>query len=194
MADPTTPTAKPWWYSKTVWLNILALLAMAIPAVRDWVAKNPVEPVAVFTALGVIIRFVTSGKISIFGDDDDSSANTDSTGTSVSGGKATGRDTGGAGNGKTHRSGFQWLVAPACALLCLVLPACTVGVDAEGGWSIKPDPLTIDAGLKYLIRHEEDEDGSKGGLVSWEYYDPATGEKIPVEDYAAWGITAGAAE
>lgn len=74
------------------------------------------------------------------------------------------------------------------------LSSCAVGVDSAGGWSIKPDPRTIDAGLKYLIRHEDDQGGSKAGLTQWEYYDPATGEKIPPEDYAAWGITASPAE
>ena len=175
MANEAVPTAKPWWQSKTVWLNVLALLSMAVPAVREWVAKNPVEPLAVFTALGVILRFVTSGRISIFGEDDDSA------------GTSTGRQAGGAANGKTHRSGVPWLVAPACVLV--LLSSCTVGVDSAGGWSVRPDPLTIDAGLKYLIRHEEDEDGSKAGLTQWKYYDPATGEEIPEEDYDAWGIT-----
>jgi hypothetical protein len=67
----------------------------------------------------------------------------------------------------------------------LLMSSCTVGVDSAGGWSIKPDPLTIDAGLKYLIRHDDD---AKSGLTEWEYFDPATGEKIKPEDYAAWGI------
>lgn len=183
MPDSTTPTAKPWWQSKTILLNILALVAMAIPAVAQWVKENPVEPIAALTALNVLVRFVTKGRISIFGGDDDSSGHSSPSGTGVSGGKSTGRDTGAAGNGKTHRPGIPWLVGPACVLL---LSSCTVGVDAEGGWSLKPDPRTIDAGLKYLIRHEED--SAKGGMTEWNYYDPATGEEIAEEDYAAWGI------
>lgn len=69
------------------------------------------------------------------------------------------------------------------------LTSCVVGVDEAGGWSVRPDPLTIDTGLKYLIRH--DEESAKSGLTQWEYFDPATGEKIKPEDYAAWGIPAG---
>jgi hypothetical protein len=195
MDTPTTPTAKPWWQSKTVLLNAVALVAMLVPVAREWIEKNPVTVVQALAAVGLILRFVTSGKISIFGDDDDSLSGQTSGGTGVTAGKSTGRDTGGAGNGKTRTPGIPWLVAPACVLLFLMLlPSCTVGVDSTGGWSIKPDPLTIDAGLKYLIRHEEDEDGSKAGLTQWEYYDPATGEKIKPEDYAAWGITASPAE
>lgn len=67
----------------------------------------------------------------------------------------------------------------------LLMSSCSVGVDSAGGWSIRPDPLTIDAGLKYLIRHEDD---AKSGLTEWEYFDPSTGEQIKPEDYAAWGI------
>jgi hypothetical protein len=160
MDEPTTPTAKPWWQSKTVWLNVLALLSMAVPAVREWVEKNPVEPMAVLSALNLLVRFVTSGKISIFGDDDDSLSGEGSTGASAPGGKA-GRDAGFMSNSRTRRSGIPWLVGPACVLL-LVLPSCTVGVDAEGGWSIKPDPYSVDAVLRHAIRHEDD--SAKSGL------------------------------
>lgn len=72
------------------------------------------------------------------------------------------------------------------------LTSCVVGVDEAGGWSVRPDPMTIDTGLKYLIRH--DKDSAKSGLTQWKYYDPETGKEIPPADYAAWGITAGAGE
>ena len=185
MADETTPTAKPWWQSKTVWLNVLALLSMAVPAVREWADSNPVEPMAALTALNVLVRFVTSGRISIFGEDDSSGGS--SSGVGASGGKAGGAGRSDAADYRESRRtrGVPWLVVSACAMVCL-LTACTVGVDAEGGWSVRPDPRTIDAGLRYLIRQEEDE--AKGGLTQWKYYDPATGEEIAEEDYAAWGI------
>ena len=73
-----------------------------------------------------------------------------------------------------------------------ILTSCVVGVDAEGGWSVRPDPKSIDAGLKYLIRHEDD--GAKDGLTEWEYYDADTGKKIEPADYAAYGIEAESAE
>jgi hypothetical protein len=40
---------------------------MAIPAVRDWLVANPVEFVSFLASLGVVVRFLTSGKISLFG-------------------------------------------------------------------------------------------------------------------------------
>jgi hypothetical protein len=68
-----------------------------------------------------------------------------------------------------------------------LLSSCVVGVDEAGNYSLRPDERTMDTALRYLIRHEEDED-AKGGLIQWVYYDPATGKEIPREDYAAWGI------
>jgi hypothetical protein len=73
-------------------------------------------------------------------------------------------------------------VAMAGALL---MSSCVVGVDERGGWSVRPDPLTVDASLKYLIRHEGD---AKSGLTEWEYYDAETGKLIEPADYAAYGI------
>ena len=67
----------------------------------------------------------------------------------------------------------------------LLMSSCVVGVDERGGWSVRPDPLTVDAGLKYLIRHEGD---AKSGLTQWEYYDAETGKLIEPADYAAYGI------
>lgn len=68
-----------------------------------------------------------------------------------------------------------------------LLTSCVVGVDEQGGWSVRPDPKTIDTAFRYAIRHDT---GEKGKPVEWVYYDPATGKEIPAEDYAAWGIKA----
>ena len=54
--------------SKTFWLQILALVAVLFPACQAWLAENPVQAVAVLGAANILVRFVTSGKISIFGD------------------------------------------------------------------------------------------------------------------------------
>jgi hypothetical protein len=75
-----------------------------------------------------------------------------------------------------------WVLAVLALMIC---PSCVVGVD-ENGWSVRPDPKTLDTGLKYLIRHEDD--GAKSGGVEWVYFDPATGKEIPPSEYAAWGI------
>lgn len=52
--------------SKTFWLQVAALVAAMFPQVQGWLASNPVEFVAVLGALNVIVRFLTSGGVSIF--------------------------------------------------------------------------------------------------------------------------------
>lgn len=182
-----TSATKPFWQSKTVWIQALAVAGMFIPAVAAWVKTNPVEFVAALAALNTLVRFATHGSLAIFTDDDDSSGSSSPTDAGPSGGKKVGAPGGDADYRQVLQRTwlFPWLVVAACAV-AILLPACTVGVDAEGGWSVRPDPRTVDAGLRYLIRHEEDE--AKGGLTQWKYYDPATGEEIAEEDYAAWGI------
>ena len=64
-------TVKPAWRSKTLWLNIFAILAAFLPPVREWLASNPVEPIAALAALNMLVRFVTRDKVSIFPADDD---------------------------------------------------------------------------------------------------------------------------
>jgi hypothetical protein len=166
-----TPTTKPFWQSKTVWVQVLAVLSMLIPAVGAWVASNPVEFVAVLAAVNTVVRFATSGKVSIFQDD---SAN----------------DSGGKSGGGSGGSWLLAMMATAAGGLsmagALLLSSCVVGVDDAGNYSLRPDPNTVDVALKYLIRHEDDD--AKSGMTRWTYHDPATGELIPEEDYAAWGI------
>lgn len=162
-----TPTTKPFWQSKTVWVQVLAVLSMFIPAVGAWVASNPVEFVAALAAVNTLVRFVTHGSVGIFQDDD-----------------SDGKKGGGSGGGA-----LPLMIATAAGLSMAggLLSSCVVGVDEKGDWTLRPDPRTVDAGFRYLIRQEEDED-AKGGLTEWEYYDAATGEKIEPADYASYGI------
>ena len=62
--------------SKTFWVQVVTVVSLAFPQVRTWLEANPVEFVAVLAALNLLVRFATSGKISIFGagePDDDKS-------------------------------------------------------------------------------------------------------------------------
>lgn len=181
MANETSVPSKSILRSKTLWVQVLTVVMALVPAVQQWIKANPVEFLSVLAAVNTLVRFVTSGVVTIFPEDDGASGNGSATGTGVSGGSAAGRDAG-AGFGNVRGSGFPWLVGPACALL---LASCMVGVDEAGNYSVRPDPNSIDAVLKYAIRQEPD---AKGATVEWEYYDPKTGEVIPREDYAAWGI------
>lgn len=53
--------------SKTFWLQFLTMVAVSFPTVGAWLAKNPETAVAVIAAANVIMRFATSGKISLSG-------------------------------------------------------------------------------------------------------------------------------
>ena len=44
-----------------------ALLTVLFPPVQKWLAENPVEFVAALAAVNVVVRFLTSGKVSISG-------------------------------------------------------------------------------------------------------------------------------
>lgn len=63
-ATPSTgkPASTPWYLSRTLWINVAALLSLLVPAVRDWLAANPVEFTSALGAINVLLRFVTLGK------------------------------------------------------------------------------------------------------------------------------------
>lgn len=70
--------------SKTLWVQVLALLSLLVPQVRDWLQANPVEFVSALAAINVLLRFVTSGRVSITGVDDESGPSGISPGLAVS--------------------------------------------------------------------------------------------------------------
>ena len=59
--------------SKTFWVQIMALVVLVFPPVKAWFDSNPVEYLAVLAAVNVLLRWVTSGAVSILPDkhDDD---------------------------------------------------------------------------------------------------------------------------
>lgn len=56
------PASTPWYLSRTLWINVAALLSMLVPSVRDWLAANPIEFTSALGAINVLLRFVTVGK------------------------------------------------------------------------------------------------------------------------------------
>lgn len=71
-ALPTPTKPKSVLLSKTFWLQVIAILTALLPQVQAWLATNPVEVIAVFAAVNVLVRFVTSGAVSIFPPEDKS--------------------------------------------------------------------------------------------------------------------------
>ena len=67
---------KPFLKSKTVWLQIITVLSLLLPQMQAWLAKNPEQVIEVLAALNILMRFATSGKITLFADDAASASKT----------------------------------------------------------------------------------------------------------------------
>jgi hypothetical protein len=55
------------WKSKTFWLQVATLASAMVPQVQVFLVSNPVQFVAVLAAANTIMRFATSGKVSMVG-------------------------------------------------------------------------------------------------------------------------------
>lgn len=62
------PAAKPLVKSKTFWLQIIVFASSFLPVVQEWLTTNPVPVISALAALGVLVRFVTHGRVRIFPD------------------------------------------------------------------------------------------------------------------------------
>lgn len=100
---------KPLVKSKTFWLQIIVFASSFLPVVQEWLATNPVPVISALAALGVLVRFVTHGKVRIFSD--------------------SGSGTPGAGVPL-----FVVVSGITAAGLCVALPSCSAleGVDVDG--------------------------------------------------------------
>jgi hypothetical protein len=56
---------KRWYKSKTVWINVLSLVAMILATVAQWPEMNDVAPQIVYALaiVNVLLRFVTSESV-----------------------------------------------------------------------------------------------------------------------------------
>lgn len=57
--------SKPFYLSRTFLVNVIALLALFFPAVREWAAAEPEAPVIILAFVNLVLRTVTSRPISI---------------------------------------------------------------------------------------------------------------------------------
>lgn len=53
--------------SKTFWLQVSAFVSTFVPAVGEFLRTNPQEFVGVLSAVAIVVRFVTKGKVNILG-------------------------------------------------------------------------------------------------------------------------------
>ncbi len=117
--NPTAP-AKAIFFSKTFWTQLVAIAAVFYPPVGAWVAGNPVEAVAVFAAVNVLVRFITSGRVTIFPDDN-----------SPPSGKVA------AVVATTTLAGLVGLALPACMAGAMPVRIGIAGPDGEVSYSSK---------------------------------------------------------
>ena len=123
----TTPTGTPFYLSRTFWVNLVALLSLIVPAVRDWLAANPVEFVSALGAVNVLLRFVTAGKYEIKEFPDDSEEE-----------KETASGTGETQESSVTRTGGHTL---PCLLGALLLPMWLVSCGHDV--TVTPDHTEI---------------------------------------------------
>jgi len=54
------------WKSKVFWTNfIILIIGAAIPSVRDFVQNHPQEVIYFWSALNIVLRLVTHGKVEL---------------------------------------------------------------------------------------------------------------------------------
>lgn len=51
--------------SKTFWVQLATFAAAFYPPVQAWLASNPENVIGVVAAVNVLVRFATSGKVSL---------------------------------------------------------------------------------------------------------------------------------
>lgn len=57
------PDPKPFYVSKTVIVNAIIAVCALIPAARDWVSNNAETTLIIVSAVGIVLRFISSGRI-----------------------------------------------------------------------------------------------------------------------------------
>jgi len=122
--------------SKTFWIQIIAIIVALFPPVTVWLKANPVEYVAIFAAVNLLVRFVTSGRVNIFAD-----------------GEA------GGPSGGVFPCGL--LAALTAAGIMGLLPSCGVTMDARGKPTFALDPVA----LAQLIQDWQRTNGAKDANV-----------------------------
>lgn len=146
---------KPFYLSRTFWVNVLALACLLFPAVRAWAAENPEAPVIILSFVNLLLRTVTDKAISISGHE----------------GRVSDDDV----KILSGRSGSLPLgILLVCAISLLCLPSCGTGLT--GSLSYRD----ADSGAKGGLSFEGE--GLPHGFIRVPIYDPETGDLIGQAD------------
>lgn len=57
--------SKPFYLSKTFWVQVLALVAVVVPKTHDFIMANLGESAAIWAVVNVVLRILTKDKLSI---------------------------------------------------------------------------------------------------------------------------------
>lgn len=162
MSDTTPATTpaptKSILLSKTLWVQILMIALGFFPPALAWLKANPVDALAVIAAVNVLVRFATSGRVSIFPPEETEKPSGSSGGTSP-----------------------LWIatLGMTAAAMGMGLPSCSLSDYPITGSLSYRDPNTgAKAGLSYAP------DRMVSGGVTVPIYDAETGELLGVTDIA----------
>jgi hypothetical protein len=118
--------------SKTFWVQIAALAMLLFPPVKLWFESNPVEYLSALAAVNVLLRFLTSGAVTILPGATTGPENRDCDDNTGISGRLLG-----------------WLLPAGLAgLFGFALPAC-IPVPAPGTMAISGEVITDGATFRY---------------------------------------------
>lgn len=158
-AAPVSPT-KSILASKTLWLQIIMIALGFFPPALAWLKANPVDALVAIGALNVLVRFATSGKVSLF------------PGLSESATADPGQGDSGGG------SGWPMPLLVTCAtagLMGFCLPSCS-GYPLTGSVAYRDPQTGAKAGLEFKPGQ------APAAVLKVQLYDPRTGQPLGVVD------------
>ena len=57
--------SKQWYLSKTLWLQVLGIIAIIVPASKEFIAQNLGESAAAWAFINVVLRLISKDKLQI---------------------------------------------------------------------------------------------------------------------------------
>lgn len=65
MTEVTPVAPKPWYLSKTIWVNVLGLVALIVPQSAAFIGEHFAAAGMGWTLINVVLRLISSGKVEL---------------------------------------------------------------------------------------------------------------------------------
>lgn len=135
--------ATPFYRSRTFLINVIALLSLIFPQIRNFLNNNPETFVGALGALNVLLRFITVGKYQIVDDTQNSQTPTGSVDITTTGSGNTSEP-----DGSGRFSSLTLLLIGAVSAGTLLATSCSSGLGVSydpdtGAASITKDGKTV---------------------------------------------------